>query len=76
MRLNEDGRLVGKYLDVLGTSEGLRLGMQLPRRYDSLTTRMDDGSYVPNVPPPHGQETEVGVDFCLTWSTDPRWGKL
>ena len=19
------------------------------------------------------EETELGVDFCLTWSTDPRW---
>ena len=72
MRLNEDGRLVGKYLDVLGTSEGLRLGMELPRRYRKLTTRLDDGSEVPKLPPPDGEEKGVGADFCLTWSTDPR----
>ena len=78
LRLNEDGQLVGKYLDVLGTSEGMRFGMKLPKRYDGygMTTRIGDGVEIPNVPPPPGQESEVGVDFCLTWSTDPRWGKM
>ena len=72
MRLNDDGRLVGKYLDVIGTSEGLRLGMQLPERYEDMTTRLEDGSRVSKLAPPDGQENEVGADFCLTWSTDPR----
>jgi len=72
LRLNQEGQLVGRYLNVLGTSEGLRFGMQLPERYERGETRLDDGSYIPSVPPPHGEETEVGVDFCLTWSTDPR----
>ena len=75
LRLNEDGRILGKYLDVLGTSEGLRLGMQLPKRYQTYEVRDgfdDDGSGKPKLPPPDGQETEVEADFCLTWSTDPR----
>ena len=72
LRLNEDGRLVGKYFDVIGTSEGLRLGMELPKRYRKLTTRLDDGSEIPYLLPPGGEEREVGADFCLTWSTDPR----
>ena len=75
MRLNDDGRLVGKYLDVIGTSEGLRLGMQLPERYKTREVLFgfdDDGSGKPKLPPPDGQETEVEANFCLTWSTDPR----
>ena len=60
LRINEEGRLVGKHLDFFGSTDFLRLGMELPRRF------RDDQSL------PVVEETELGVDFCLTWSIDPR----
>merc|ERR1712130_146699 len=60
LRINEKGELVGKHLDYFGSTDSLRLGMHLPRRF------RDDQSL------PVVEETELGVDFCLTWSTDPR----
>jgi len=64
LRLREDGRLVGQFLDVTGTSEGLRLGVRLPRRYKYYNNTI--------LPLPRSQETAIDADFCLTWSTDPR----
>ena len=64
LRLNEEGWLVGRYLDVLGTSEGLRLGMQLPKRYRRLTTRMDDGSDIPKVPHLMDKKAKLGLTFA------------
>ena len=64
LRLREDGRLVGQFLDVTGTSEGLRLGVRLPRRYKYYNNTI--------LPLPRSEETAIDADFCLTWSTDPR----
>ena len=64
LRLREDGRLVGQFLDVTGTSEGLRLGLRLPRRYKYYNNTI--------LPLPRSEETAIDADFCLTWSTDPR----
>ena len=61
LRINQDGQLVGKHLDYFGSTDSLRLGMHLPRRFKEEQS-------LPDV-----KETELGVDFCLTWSTDPRW---
>ena len=61
LRINQDGQLVGKHLDYFGSTDSLRLGMHLPRRFKEEQSL------------PEVKETELGVDFCLTWSTDPRW---
>merc|ERR1719234_49712 len=60
LRINDDGQLVGKHLDFFGSTDWLRLGMPLPRRFKE------------NQSLPVVEETELGVDFCLTWSADPR----
>ena len=60
LRINNKGQLVGRHLDFFGSTDWLRLGMELPRRF------REDQSL------PLVEETELGVDFCLTWSTDPR----
>ena len=60
LRINEEGKLVGRHLDFFGSTDWLRLGMELPRRFKQ------------NQSLPVVEETELGVDFCLTWSTDPR----
>jgi len=60
LRINEKGHLVGSHLDFFGSTNWLRLGMKLPRRFKQ------------NQSLPVVEETELGVDFCLTWSTDPR----
>ena len=60
LRINDKGQLVGKHLDFFGSTDWLRLGMHLPRRFRF------------NQSLPVVEETELGVDFCLTWSTDPR----
>ena len=61
LRINQDGQLVGKHLDYFGSTDSLRLGLHLPRRFREYQSL------------PVVEETELGVDFCLTWSTDPRW---
>ena len=60
LRINKAGRLAGRGLEVMGISN-LQIGRMVPSG--------------PGVewPPPLGNETELDVDFCLTWSFDPRY---
>ena len=58
LRINQAGRLAGRNLDVISLSN-LRIGK---------VVLAGPGSEEP----PLGNETELNVDFCLTWSTDPR----
>ena len=63
MRINDEGKLVGKHLDFFGSTDLLRSrGMHVPN-----ATSLED-IRISNAP-----ETELGVDFCLTWNIDPRW---
>ena len=59
LRINEAGQLAGRNLDMISLSN-LRIGKPVWG---------GDGSEKP----PLGNETELNVDFCLTWNTDPRW---
>ena len=59
LRINEAGLLVGRDLDVISLSN-LRIGK---------TVASGPGAEEP----PLGNETELNVDFCLTWNTDPRF---
>jgi len=66
LRINATGRLVGQHMDEIGLSN-LRMGRELPEeRHSGGGPRKE-----PQLPPP-AEETDLGVDFCLTWSTDPR----
>ena len=60
LRINKAGRLAGRGLEVMGISN-LQIGRMVPSG--------------PGVEwNPHlGNETELDVDFCLTWSFDPRY---
>ena len=60
LRINNAGRLAGRGLEVMGLSN-LQIGRVVPSG--------------PGVewPPPLGNKTELDVDFCLTWSIDPRY---
>ena len=60
LRINNAGRLAGRGLEVMGLSN-LQIGRMVPSG--------------PGVEwNPHlGNETELDVDFCLTWSIDPRY---
>ena len=60
LRINKAGRLAGRGLEVMGISN-LQIGRMVPSG--------------PGVEwNPHlGNETELDVDFCLTWSIDPRY---
>jgi len=58
LRINEAGHLAGRDLDVISLSN-LRLGKSV-----SSGPGAEE--------PPLGNETELDVDFCLTWNTDPR----
>ena len=64
MRINEEGKLVGRHLDFFGSTDLLRssMGMHVPNASSLEDIRISDAP-----------ETEVGVDFCLTWNIDPRW---
>ena len=64
MRINEEGKLVGRHLDFFGSTDLLRssMGMHIPNASSLEDIRISDAP-----------ETEVGVDFCLTWNIDPRW---
>jgi len=57
LRINEEGKLVGRHLSIFGSTDRLRQVLYFP-----------DGCETEEC----SQETELGVDFCLTWSTDPR----
>merc|ERR1719234_1837624 len=58
LRINEAGLLVGRDLDVISLSN-LRIGKPVAAGPGAEE-------------PPLGNETELDVDFCLTWNTDPR----
>ena len=63
LRINEEGKLVGRHLDFFGSTDLHRSrGMHVP----NATSLEDIG--ISDAP-----ETELGVDFCLTWNIDPRW---
>ena len=63
LRINEEGKLVGRHLDFFGSTDLHRSrGMHVPNA-TSLEDIRISGS----------PETELGVDFCLTWNIDPRW---
>ena len=64
MRINEEGKLVGRHLDFFGSTYLLRssMGMHIPNATSLEDLRISDAP-----------ETELGVDFCLTWNIDPRW---
>ena len=57
LRLNEEGKLVGRHLSIFGSTDRLRRVLHFRHG-----CRGEECS----------RETELGVDFCLTWSTDPR----
>ena len=60
LRISKAGRLAGRGLEVMGISN-LQIGRMVPSG--------------PGVewPLPLGNETKLDVDFCLTWSIDPRY---
>ena len=63
MRINEEGKLVGRHLDFFGSTDLHRSrGMHVPNASSLEDIRISDAP-----------ETELGVDFCLTWNIDPRW---
>ena len=64
LRINEEGKLVGRHLDFFGSTDLLRssMGMHIPNATSLEDLRISDAP-----------ETELGVDFCLTWNIDPRW---
>ena len=62
LRINEEGKLVGRHLDFFGSTDLHRSeGMHVPNASCLEYIRISDAP-----------ETEVGVDFCLTWNIDPR----
>jgi len=67
LRINDEGKLVGRYLGVFGSTDRLRWGIGLP-----ISSEEDCEGEECQLRPPLAQETELGVDFCLTWSFDPR----
>jgi len=87
LRINATGRLVGQHMDKIGLSN-LRMGRELPeppaeeRHTEEEEEEQEEEEYdydssyedlrkEPQLPPP-AEETDLGVDFCLTWSADPR----
>merc|ERR1719180_636015 len=66
LRINPVGQLVGQHMDQIGLSN-LRMGRELPEEHHSGGGPRKE----PTLPPP-AEETDLGVDFCLTWSSDPR----
>ena len=63
LRINEEGKLVGRHLDFFGSTDLHRSrGMHVPNASSLDDIRISDAL-----------ETELGVDFCLTWNIDPRW---
>ena len=63
MRINDEGKLVGRHLDFFGSTDLLRSkGLHMPNASSLEDIRISDAP-----------ETELGVDFCLTWNIDPRW---
>merc|ERR1719209_878760 len=65
LRINPIGRLVGQHIDDIGISN-LRMGGELPEE------RHRSPRNSPPQLPPLAEETDLGIDFCLTWSADPR----
>ena len=59
LRLTLDGRLVGQRLDRTGLT-GMRFGTRWFKEAANQTS------------PAQVEETDLGVDFCLTWDSDPR----
>jgi len=57
LRINQKGQLVGKHLNIFGSTDRLRRILFFQNGCGGEEC---------------SQETELGVDFCLTWSTDPR----
>merc|ERR1712032_309707 len=57
LRINEEGKLVGRHISIFGSTDRLRQVLYFP-----------DGCETEEC----SQGTELGVDFCLTWSIDPR----
>ena len=63
LRINDEGKLVGRHLDFFGSTDLHRSrGMHVPNASSLEDIRISDSP-----------ETELGVDFCLTWNIDPRW---
>ena len=63
LRINDEGKLVGRHLDFFGSTDLHRSrGMHVPNATSLEDIRISDSP-----------ETELGVDFCLTWNIDPRW---
>ena len=63
LRINDEGKLVGRHLDFFGSTDLHRSrGMHVPNASSLEDIRISDAP-----------ETELGVDFCLTWNIDPRW---
>ena len=60
LRLTLDGRLVGQRLDRTGLT-GMRFGTRWFKEAANQTS------------PAQVEETDLGVDFCLTWDSDPRF---
>ena len=66
LRINSEGKLVGKHWEVFGSTDRMRQQIQIPRPDCAGNQQCET-----RIPP--GVETDLGVDFCLTWSLDPRW---
>ena len=63
LRINDEGKLVGRHLDFFGSTDlHHSRGMHVPNASSLEDIRISDSP-----------ETELGVDFCLTWNIDPRW---
>ena len=67
LRINSEGKLVGRHLSVFGSTDMLRLGIS-----SFGISPEEDCEGEECKLRPLAQETELGVDFCLTWSIDPR----
>ena len=67
LRINDEGKLVGRHLSIFGSTDRLRWGTDLP-----ISSEDDCEGEECQLRSPLAQETELGVDFCLTWSFDPR----
>jgi len=74
LRINASGRLVGEQMDQIGLPN-LRMGWELPYEWhdeeEGSWESPEDRRKEPQLPPP-ADDTDLGVDFCLTWSSDPR----
>ena len=67
LRINSEGKLVGRHLSVFGSTDRLRWGIGLP-----ISSEDDCEGEECKLTPLLAQETELGVDVCLTWNIDPR----